>query len=56
VSKRLVLDSSAHPELPTKIEGMALFADGSLMLINDDDFGIEGKRTLVARVRGLDLR
>jgi hypothetical protein len=56
VKKTLVLDSSAHPELPSKIEGVAFFADGSLMLVNDDDFGIEGKRTLVARVRGLDLR
>ncbi len=56
VAKRLVLDSSAHPELPPKLEGVALFADGSLMLINDDDFGIEGRRTLVARVRGLELR
>jgi len=56
VGKKLVLDSSAHPELPSKIEGMAFFADGSLMLINDDDFGIDGRRTVVARVRGLDLR
>lgn len=56
VGKRLVLDSSRHPELPPKIEGMAFFADGSLMLINDDDFGIDGRRTLVARVRGLELR
>ncbi len=56
VAKRLVLDSSRHPELPPKIEGMAFFADGSLMLINDDDFGIDGRSTLVARVRGLDLR
>lgn len=56
VAKKLVLDSSAHPQLPSKIEGMAFFADGSLMLINDDDFGIDGRRTIVARVRGLDLR
>jgi hypothetical protein len=56
VTKKIVLDSSAHPELPSKIEGLALFADGSLMLINDDDFGIDGRRTVVARVRGLDLR
>lgn len=56
VAKKLVLDSSAHPELPSKIEGMAFFADGSLMLINDDDFGIDGRRTVVARVRGLELR
>ncbi len=56
VGKRLVLDSGAHPELPVKIEGVALFADGSLMLINDDDFGIQGRRTVIARVRGLELR
>ncbi|MCS6779909.1 MAG: esterase-like activity of phytase family protein [Geminicoccaceae bacterium] len=56
VTKKLVLDSSAHPELPVKIEGMAWFADGSLMLINDDDFGIDGRRTIVARIRGLELR
>lgn len=55
VSKRLVLDSSSHPELPTKIEGMAFFGNGDLMLINDDDFGISGQRTAVARVKGLDL-
>jgi len=34
---------------------MALFGDGSLMLINDDDFGIDGARTRVMRVRGLPL-
>ncbi|MCS7266986.1 MAG: esterase-like activity of phytase family protein [Geminicoccaceae bacterium] len=56
VRKRLVFDSSAHPEVPVKIEGLALFADGALMMINDDDFGIDGRRTLVVRVRGLDLR
>lgn len=55
VSKRVVLDSTAHPELPPKIEGLALFADGSLMLINDDDFGIDGRRTTLVRIRGLDL-
>lgn len=56
VAKTLVLDSSAHPELPSKIEGVAFFADGSLMLVNDDDFGIDGRRTMIARVRGLELR
>jgi hypothetical protein len=54
-SKTLRFDTADHPELPTKIEGMALFGDGSLMLINDDDFGIDGARTRVMRVRGLPL-
>ncbi|WP_207483553.1 esterase-like activity of phytase family protein [Arenibaculum pallidiluteum] len=55
VGKRLVLDTAGLPAIPTKIEGMARFADGSLMLVNDDDFGIEGARTKVIRIRGLDL-
>jgi hypothetical protein len=56
VAKRLVMDSTAHPELPGKIEGMAWFADGDLMLVNDNDFGIQGAVTRIARVRGLAVR
>jgi len=55
VSKRLVLDSADHPELPGKLEGIALLPDGTLMLINDDDFGITGERTRIVLVRGLAL-
>ena len=55
VPKTLVLDSADHKELPVKIEGMARFGDGDLMLINDDDFGIDGKRTAVMRVTGVPL-
>ena len=53
--KTLVLDSADHKELPVKIEGMARFGNGDLMLINDDDFGIDGKRTAVMRVTGVPL-
>ncbi|MBO1081363.1 esterase-like activity of phytase family protein [Roseomonas haemaphysalidis] len=53
--KRLVLDSADHPELPVKLEGIALLPDGTLMLINDDDFGISGERTKIVLVRGLAL-
>ena len=53
--KTLVLDSADHKELPVKLEGMALFGNGDLMLINDDDFGIDGKRTAVMRVTGVPL-
>ncbi|MDQ1080806.1 esterase-like activity of phytase family protein [Pseudoroseomonas cervicalis] len=52
VQKRLVLDSADHPELPGKIEGIALLPGNTLMLINDDDFGIGGERTRIALVRG----
>jgi hypothetical protein len=56
LAKRLVLDSADHPELPVKLEGVALLPDGVLMLINDDDFGISGERTQIVLLRGLDLR
>jgi hypothetical protein len=54
VSKKLVLDSARHPELPGKIEGMVMDG-GALVLINDDDFGIEGAHTVITRVEGLAL-
>lgn len=49
VSKKLWLDSSDHPELPSKVEGVAI--DGTdLVLINDDDFGIDGAKTKIVRL------
>ncbi|WP_426955118.1 esterase-like activity of phytase family protein [Muricoccus radiodurans] len=55
VTKRLVLDTADHPEVPGKIEGLALMPDGALLMVNDDDFGITGERTRIVLVRGLDL-
>jgi len=49
-SKKLWLDSSDHPELPSKVEGVAILDGGQLILINDDDFGIEGARTKIVRL------
>jgi hypothetical protein len=40
-------------EAPTKIEGMAFLADGTLVLINDNDFGIRGDDTRILLVKGL---
>jgi hypothetical protein len=50
VSKRLWLDSSTYPELPEKVEGVAIVDGKELVLINDDDFGIEGAKTRIVRL------
>ena len=39
-------------DAPEKIEGMALLGDGSLALINDNDFGIRGDTTKILIVKG----
>jgi hypothetical protein len=56
LEKRLVFDSADHPEVPAKLEGVAVLEDGALFLINDDDFGITGERTVGLIVRGLPIR
>jgi len=38
-----------------KTEGMTLLGDGSLALINDDDFGITGGRTQIVIVKGTGI-
>jgi hypothetical protein len=48
--KTLCLDSADVPGLEGKTEGMALLGDGSLLLVNDNDFGISGERTQIAVV------
>ena len=50
VTKKLWLDSSDYAELPAKVEGVAILDDGQLILINDDDFGIEGAKTRIVRM------
>lgn len=49
VSKKLWLDSSEYPDLPSKVEGVAIVGN-DLILINDDDFGIEGATTKIVRL------
>jgi hypothetical protein len=50
VTKKLWLDSSTYPELPEKVEGVAIVDGKELVLINDDDFGIEGAKTRIVRL------
>lgn len=55
LTKKSLFDSADFPAMPGKIEGLALLPDGTLALINDDDFGIAGARTRIVVVRGLDI-
>ncbi|WP_374384458.1 esterase-like activity of phytase family protein [Dongia sp.] len=45
LTKTLWFDSSDIKEVPAKIEGVAIVAPDTLVIINDDDFGIDGKST-----------
>jgi hypothetical protein len=49
--KRLVLNTDDHPEVSADLEGMALLDDRTLLLVNDNDFGIEDAETAFWRVR-----
>jgi len=55
LAKTLRLDTADFPAIVGKTEGMALLGDGSLALINDDDFGITGARTQIVVVKGTGI-
>jgi hypothetical protein len=50
LEKELVFDTDQIPGLPAKIEGMAILSPNELLLVNDNDFGIDGVRTQMFRV------
>jgi hypothetical protein len=50
LAKRLVFDSDLHPEVSADLEGMTLLDDRTLLLVNDNDFGIEDAVTAFWRV------
>ncbi|GFZ98786.1 esterase-like activity of phytase family protein [Elstera cyanobacteriorum] len=56
LKKTIRFDTAAYPEAPVKLEGMALAGDGRLMLINDDDFGIDGATTKILLIDGTGIR
>jgi hypothetical protein len=45
LDKRLVFDSDRAPEVPADLEGMAILSPCELLLVNDNDFGVEGVET-----------
>jgi len=53
VTKTLRLDTFLDlKDAPEKVEGLAILEDGTLMMINDNDFGIRGDKTRIVLVKG----
>lgn len=48
--KTLILTSDDAPEIAPDLEGMILLSDREILLVNDNDFGIEGVETRFFRV------
>ena len=51
LAKRLLFSSDDAPEVGAGLEGMAILSPTELLLVNDNDFGIEGAETGFWRVR-----
>lgn len=45
LTKTLVLDTDDYPNVSADLEGMVLIAPDALLLVNDNDFGVEGAET-----------
>ncbi len=50
LDKTLLFASDDHPEVSADLEGMVLLSDRELLLVNDNDFGVEGAETAFWRV------
>ena len=53
--KTLRFNTANFKDIVGKTEGMAILGDGSLLIINDDDFGIAGGRTQIVVLRGTGI-
>ncbi|HEY7808865.1 MAG TPA: esterase-like activity of phytase family protein [Allosphingosinicella sp.] len=49
--KRLLFTSDNHPEVARDLEGVAILSDSELILVSDNDFGVEGAETSFWRLR-----
>ena len=50
ITKTLLFTSDDHPEMGPDMEGMALLAPGAIVLVSDNDFGVEGAVTEFWRI------
>jgi Esterase-like activity of phytase len=51
LAKRLLFSSDEAPEVGADLEGMTILSPSELLLVNDNDFGVEGAETGFWRVR-----
>lgn len=51
LAKRLLLTTDDAPDIAADLEGMAILSECELLLVNDNDFGVEGAETGFWRVR-----
>ena len=51
LAKHLLFNSDEAPEVGADLEGMAILSPTELLLVNDNDFGVEGAETGFWRVR-----
>ncbi|HYD36772.1 MAG TPA: esterase-like activity of phytase family protein [Allosphingosinicella sp.] len=51
LAKRLLLSTDDAPEMGSDLEGMAILSPSELLLVSDNDFGVEGAETGFWRVR-----
>jgi hypothetical protein len=49
--KELILSTDDHPDVSPDLEGMVLLSPTELLLVNDNDFGLEGAQTHFWRLR-----
>jgi hypothetical protein len=50
-AKTLVFTTDAAPEIDADLEGMAVLSPHEIVLVNDNDFGVEGAQTNFWRIR-----
>ncbi|MDP8914701.1 MAG: esterase-like activity of phytase family protein [Pseudomonadota bacterium] len=50
LQKELLLSTDANPEVAADLEGMAILSPTELLLVSDNDFGVEGAETSFWRV------
>lgn len=51
LAKELIFNSDDHPDIGADLEGAALLSDRELVLVSDNDFGVEGAVTGFWRLR-----